>query len=58
MFQRLNTKELYEGTGIGLTIVKKIVEKHNGIIRASSKPNEGSRFTIVLPLKQPAKQPN
>lgn len=58
MFQRLNPKELYEGTGIGLTIVKKIVEKHNGIISARSKLNEGSHFTIVLPIKQTTKQAN
>jgi signal transduction histidine kinase/FixJ family two-component response regulator len=52
LFQRLNSKESYEGTGIGLAIAKKIVEKHNGLITARSKENEGATFIIVLPLKQ------
>jgi signal transduction histidine kinase/DNA-binding response OmpR family regulator len=52
MFQRLNDKGVYEGTGIGLTIVKKIVEKHYGIIRAEGHYGEGARFTMVLPVKQ------
>ena len=52
IFQRLHSREKYDGTGIGLAITKKIIEKHNGIIAASSKENEGARFTIVLPLKQ------
>jgi signal transduction histidine kinase len=52
LFQRLNSKEAYEGTGIGLAIAKKIVEKHNGLITARSKENEGATFIIVLPLKQ------
>ena len=52
IFQRLNPKEAYEGTGIGLAIAKKIVDKHNGILTAKSKENEGSTFIIVLPLKQ------
>lgn len=52
IFQRLHTREQYEGTGIGLAITKKIIEKHNGIIAASSKEGEGSKFIIVLPLKQ------
>jgi two-component system CheB/CheR fusion protein len=52
LFQRLNSKDQYEGTGIGLAIVKKIVEKHNGIIRADSADNTGAVFTMVLPLEQ------
>jgi|GEM_PF-399868 len=43
--------ESYEGTGIGLAITKKIIEKHNGIIFAEGKENEGATFTIILPLK-------
>jgi signal transduction histidine kinase/FixJ family two-component response regulator len=54
MFQRLHDKGSYEGTGIGLTIVKKIVEKHYGIITAQGKMDEGARFTIVLPVQQNA----
>jgi signal transduction histidine kinase len=49
VFQRLHTKDQYKGTGIGLAIVKKIVENHNGIITASSTLNEGATFDIFLP---------
>ena len=50
IFQSLNERGTYEGTGIGLAIAKKIVEKHNGIITAKSRVGEGSSFIIVLPL--------
>ncbi|HWI92905.1 MAG TPA: response regulator [Flavisolibacter sp.] len=53
LFQRLNTKE-YEGTGIGLAIAKKIVDKHNGKIAVKSTPGEGSVFSVVLPVHQTA----
>jgi signal transduction histidine kinase len=49
IFQRLHNKEAYEGTGIGLAIAKKIIEKHKGIIAAHSKPGAGATFTIILP---------
>lgn len=52
LFQRLNSREKYEGTGIGLAIAKKIIDKHHGFITATSKENEGSTFIITLPLKQ------
>jgi len=54
LFQRLHGKDEYEGTGIGLAIVRKIIEKHNGIITANSKEGEGSTFIIVIPVKQEA----
>ncbi len=54
LFQRLHSLTEYEGTGIGLSIVKKIVEKHQGLITARSKRGEGSTFIIVLPVKQTA----
>ncbi|GHB87082.1 sensor histidine kinase [Persicitalea jodogahamensis] len=52
IFQRLHTQREYEGTGIGLAIVKKIVDKHKGLISAKSKPYEGTTFSIVLPIRQ------
>ena len=51
VFQRLHIKEDYPGTGIGLAIVKKIVQNHNGIITADSKPNEGATFNLYLPVQ-------
>jgi signal transduction histidine kinase len=51
IFQSLNDRQAYEGTGIGLAIAKKIIEKHNGLITAKSKIGEGASFIIVLPLK-------
>jgi signal transduction histidine kinase len=52
IFQRLHSKEEYEGTGIGLAIVKKIMETHNGLITAQSEEGRGSTFIMVLPLQQ------
>lgn len=52
MFRRLHVNSEFEGTGIGLAICKKIVEKHNGFITARSKVNKGSTFIISLPLVQ------
>jgi signal transduction histidine kinase len=52
MFQRLHSKEAFEGTGIGLAIVKKIIEKHHGIVSVRSREGEGTNFTFVLPLHQ------
>lgn len=49
VFQRLNTESEYKGTGIGLAIVKKIVENHKGIISVSSEKGEGSVFNIYIP---------
>jgi signal transduction histidine kinase len=49
VFKRLHSQQSYQGSGIGLSICKKIVEKHNGHITAHSKVNEGSTFVITLP---------
>lgn len=51
VFQRLHSRDIYDGTGIGLAIVKKIVENHNGIINATAKPMEGATFNIYIPQK-------
>ncbi len=50
LFKRLNSAEKFEGTGIGLSICKKIVEQHNGLISAVSSPGEGTTFIISLPV--------
>jgi signal transduction histidine kinase len=55
IFQRLHGRSEYEGTGIGLAIVKKIVEKHNGLIGARSQEGAGASFILVLPLLQSEK---
>jgi signal transduction histidine kinase len=52
MFKRLHGNSEFEGTGIGLALCKKIVEKHNGFISALSKENDGATFIISLPVKE------
>jgi len=52
IFQSLNDRNAYEGTGIGLAIAKKIIEKHDGLITAKSQVGIGSSFIILLPLSQ------
>jgi signal transduction histidine kinase len=49
VFQRLHGRSEYQGTGIGLAIVKKIVENHNGIITAKGEQDKGATFDIYIP---------
>jgi signal transduction histidine kinase len=51
-FQRLHRHDQFKGTGMGLAICKKIVERHNGTVTAKSKPKKGTTFTVKLPRKQ------
>jgi two-component system CheB/CheR fusion protein len=48
-FYRLHSKNKYKGSGLGLALVKKIINNHNGFIKAESKINEGAQFSIYLP---------
>lgn len=50
-FTRLNSKSKFDGTGLGLSLVKKIVERHQGTIQANGKHNEGAAFTIFWPTE-------
>jgi len=51
VFQRLHNRTQYEGTGMGLAICRKIAERHGGSITATSKPMEGAKFIVKLPIK-------
>jgi signal transduction histidine kinase len=56
LFERLHSKDKFEGTGIGLAIAKKIIDKHDGLIMAKSNEGEGSEFRIILPVSVSQKQ--
>jgi PAS domain S-box-containing protein len=55
VFQRLHTRNEYEGTGMGLAIVRKIALYHGGDITAKSKPGQGSTFILTIPVAHPKK---
>jgi light-regulated signal transduction histidine kinase (bacteriophytochrome) len=51
-FERLHARDAYGGVGMGLTICKKIVERHNGLITARSTPGKGAIFIVTIPAEQ------
>ncbi len=53
VFKRLHSYHEFEGSGVGLSICKKIIEKHNGFISVESEPGNGSVFTVGFPEKEP-----
>jgi light-regulated signal transduction histidine kinase (bacteriophytochrome) len=52
IFERLHSRGKYEGTGVGLAVCRKIVQQHHGSITVASVVDEGTTFTILLPMKQ------
>jgi len=58
IFQRLHGRQEYEGTGVGLAIVRRIVERHKGTVTATSRPDQGAEFILDLPLRQPQEEPS
>ena len=51
IFQRLHGRQDYEGTGIGLAVCRRIVDRHDGSLTAKSQPGQGATFIITLPVR-------
>lgn len=56
MFQRLHGRDVYEGTGIGLAICRKIAEHHGGEIDVAERPDGGTIFTVIVPVSLPSEE--
>jgi two-component system CheB/CheR fusion protein len=52
LFKRLNDKNYFPGSGIGLALCKKVMLNHNGVIHAEGKENEGAEFHLILPERK------